>query len=402
MTKSNVSQKASKLRLNSTAALITQTAIIITFLAASSAPTPLYRFYQEIWHFSPVLLTIIFSVYAFSLLAALLTAGALSDYIGRRPVIILALVLEIFAMVLFLHAANVEMLLIARVVQGAATGLAVAAVGAAILDLNKERGALINSISPMIGLALGALGACAILQFAATPLHLVFEFLLFILVIELSLIIFTEETVFKRKGALASLWPSMAVPPQARTTLLAVSPVNIAVWMLGGFYLSLMPSLLAKTFHSSSLWLSGITVAAVTLTGAVAIFYMRHHKPYHILLTGALSLTVGLLIIITGFNTAQTLFLMIGSVIAGIGFGTGFLGALRSVMPLALPEERAGLMATFYVESYLANSVPAIIAGYLVKHIGLLNTANLYGAVIILLTVTAIGFVLSRQPEESR
>ena len=46
---------------------------LMTFLAASSVPTPLYHLYQETWAFSPATLTLIFGVYALSLLAALLS-----------------------------------------------------------------------------------------------------------------------------------------------------------------------------------------------------------------------------------------------------------------------------------------------------------------------------------------
>jgi len=82
--------------------------------------------------------------------------------------------------------------------------------------------------------------------------------------------------------------------------------------------------------------------------------------------------------------------LLIGSIITGVGFGTAFMGAIRTVMPLVLPEERAGLMAAFFVESYLAFSVPAILAGYFVGKIGLMNSANIYMSLIIGLALIAL------------
>lgn len=62
---------------------------LLSFLAASTAPTPLYHLYQDQLHFSAAVLTLIFGVYALSLLAALLTVGSLSDHLGRKPVILL-------------------------------------------------------------------------------------------------------------------------------------------------------------------------------------------------------------------------------------------------------------------------------------------------------------------------
>ena len=72
--------------------------VLMSFLAASAAPTPLYRVYQQEWGFSATLLTVVFGAYALALLTALLTAGRLSDHIGRRPVIALALLLQSVAM----------------------------------------------------------------------------------------------------------------------------------------------------------------------------------------------------------------------------------------------------------------------------------------------------------------
>ncbi len=365
------------------------TATLITFLAASSAPTPLYRLYQQAWHFTPVTLTFIFGAYALALLTALICAGSLSDHIGRRPVITLALVLEIGAMGLFLGATGSGGLILARILQGLATGLAATSVGAALLDLNRERGALTNSIAPMSGMALGALGTSALIQFAMAPLHLVYVLLLAAFIIETILTWRTPETAANRPGALASLRPNIIVPAQTRAAFLAVTPINVAIWMLGGFYLSLMPSLIAKVTLSTSTWIGSIAVAALTLSGTLAVIVARNKPAFSALFGGVFSLGLGVLAIVIGANRGLTTVLLAGSVITGIGFGAGFLGAIRTILPLAKPTERAGLMAAFYVECYLANSLPAMLAGYLVQHLGLLNTSNLYGATIIVLVVAA-------------
>ena len=323
--------------------------------------------------------------------------GALSDYVGRRPVIILAIILEIAAMFIFLTASNIMMLFIARAIQGFATGLAVSAIGAALLDLSKKHGALINSISPMVGMAVGVLLACSLLQFSSIPLQLIFAVLGVLLIIELLLLCFAPETAQKRPGALASLKPQLAVPEQAKSTLLSITPINIAVWMVSGFYLSLMPSLLVQAFHSQSVWLSGGTFIILTCAAASGILMLRNSKPSQILLTGILSLITGILIILLGINFANVVLLLLGSLVTGVGFGTGFLGSLRSLMPLALPEQRAGLMAAFFVESYLAFSIPAICAGYFVNKVGLITTANIYVLFIIILASIALSLRLRQR-----
>ncbi|WP_088510031.1 MFS transporter [Burkholderia ubonensis] len=382
--------------------MTTHTITLVGYLAASSVPTPLYRLYQAQWHFSPMLLTLIFGVYALSLLSALIVAGALSDYIGRRPVISAALVLEMGAMGLFLAAAGPGWLIAARVLQGVATGLATASVAAALIDLDRERGAFTNGLAPMGGMSLGVLGSTALAQLAPAPLHLAFVLLLALFAFQLLQTWRTPETAGGRTGALKSLRPSISVPPAALAELLAITPINVAVWALGGFYLSLMPSLIGKVTGAASVWFGGLSVAALTLSGGAAVLVARLRKPLPVLIVGALALLIGIPAILAGADLGVTAILLVGSVIAGIGFGAGFLGAVRSVMPLAQPHERAGLMAAFYVESYLANCLPAILAGYMTPRLGLLKVANFYGGALMLLVLAGLVLAIVRHRSDRR
>lgn len=398
MRTSNPSLTAMPAQLPSgTRALIVHTATLVVFVAASSTPTPLYRLYQQAWGFTPIVLTVIFAAYALALLCSLLLAGSLSDHVGRRPVITLALLLEMASMGVFLVADAPAWLIAARVIQGAATGLAASAVGAALLDLNRERGSLINSICPLAGMAAGVLGSTAVLVYAPAPLRTPYAILLVVFALLLAALWSTPETGARRPGAWASLKPSVHVPRQARAAFWAVTPINVSVWMLGGLYLSLMPSLIAQATHSASPWLGGMAVAALTISGAAGVLAVRRAAPFPVLVGGAGTLTLGLLLILAGANAGSGAWLLAGSLIAGAGFGTAFLGAVRTVLSLAEPSERAGLMATFYVESYLAHSMPAVAAGYFAQRHGLLATANVYGAAVAALAVTAIALALARR-----
>ena len=77
------------------------------------------------------------------------------------------------------------------------------------------------------------------------------------------------------------------------------------------------------------------------------------------------------------------------SAVAGLGFGAAFLGVIRSLSALAHPHERAGLFASLFVVSYLAFSLPAVVAGVEVERFGLRSTATAYGAGIVALALTA-------------
>lgn len=372
---------------------------LTTFLAASAAPTPLYHLYQETWHFSPILLTFIFSVYAFSLLTTLLIVGSLSDHVGRRPVVFAAILLQAASMLLFMLADSPSWLVAARIVQGIATGAASGAIGAALVDANRVNGPIVNSIAPLLGMAAGALGAGALVQFAPDPMRLVYMILFAVLAAQAILVWSTPETAQSKPGAWASLKPHIGVPPQVRPSLMMITPINISIWSLGGFYLSLMPSLVGAATGNHSPMTGGLTVAALTVSGAAAVF-ARRQKPVRSNLTfGVFSMLAGLLVVMAGAHSGLVALLFAGTVIAGLGFGSCFLGAVSTIMPLAKPEERAGLLSAYYVQSYLAFSIPAIGAGFLSRAIGLGLTADVYVVVIIALTASGFAALSFARPQ---
>ncbi|WNJ87265.1 MFS transporter [Pseudomonas canadensis] len=363
---------------------------LLTFLAASSAPTPLYHLYQEGLHFSAGMLTLIFGVYALSLLAALLTVGSLSDHLGRKPVIFAALLLDMLAMLLFINEGSVAWLIAARTLQGFATGMATAVLGAALLDTDRQQGPLVNSVAPLLGMACGAMGSSLLVEFAPLPTQLIYWTLLALMLLQALYVWRLPETVSRIPGALASLRPTLHVPPQARRALWLSLPVDVAVWAMGGFYLSLAPSLVRAATGSTSNLIGGGLVAVLTLSGALMIFTLRNRPADKVLRLGAGLLAIGVTLILTAVHSASLPLFFIATLIAGSGFGAGFLGALRSVVPLALPHERAGLMSAFYVLSYLAFCLPSLLAGNLIRSFGLIATTDGYGSVLILLAVGAL------------
>jgi MFS family permease len=192
---------------------------LLTFLAASSAPTPLYHLYQEGLHFSAGMLTLIFGVYALSLLVALLTVGSLSDHLGRKPVIFTALILNMLAMLLFINEGSVAWLIAARTLQGFATGMATAVLGAALLDTDRQQGPLVNSVAPLLGMACGAMGSSLLVEFAPLPTQLIYCTLFVLMLLQAVYVWRLPESVSRIPGALASLRPTLHVPPQARRAL---------------------------------------------------------------------------------------------------------------------------------------------------------------------------------------
>jgi hypothetical protein len=370
----------------------TVTAVItaMTFAACGAAPTPLFQLYQESFGLTPLMLTVIFAAYVLSLLAALLTVGSLSDYIGRRPSILAALSLNLVAMVMFIAADSAAALIVARAVQGFATGLATATLGAMILDTDRSRGPVLNSITAFGGLTVGSLGAAALVTYAPDPQQLVYLVLLAMSAIEAAVLWYMPETAAGKPGALASLQPHVYVPVEARRALAQVTPVTIASWALGGFYFSLMPSLVRAATGVTVPMVGGLIVGALTLSGAVAVVSLRHVSAGRILVRGIPALALGVAITLLGVQTRLVGLMLIGTIVSGIGFGAAFSGAMKSVMPLARAHERAGLLSAFYVEGYLSFSLPAILTGFLAPMTGLPMAADVYGAAIISLAIASL------------
>src|ERR1700731_2079717 len=301
--------------------------------ASSSAATPLYRLYQESMHLTPLWITIVFAVYVASLLAALLTVGGLSDYVGRRPVILAALLLNAAAMVLFAEARDVGQLILARAVQGLCVGVGTTALGAAILDTNRARGPLLNSITAFPGMTAGSLGAAALITFAPDPLHTVYEVLLGWTALMIVLLYVMPESSTRKTGALASLRPHVRVPPQSRAILARLTPANVAAWALGGLYLSLMPTVVTTAMGVASPWVGGVVVATLMLSGAVAVATFRNWPARRLIVMSTSTLGLGVAVSMIGIQQQQVAALLAGTGIAGAGFGSTFSGPLRALLP---------------------------------------------------------------------
>jgi hypothetical protein len=362
---------------------------LVTVQTGGSAPTPLYRLYQEAWSLSSVQLTVIFAIYALSLLGALLVIGSLSDYVGRKPVILGALILAACSMIVFIEARSVSWLIGARILQGLATGAAASSIGAAILDTNREHGAILNSVMSFLGTTLGALGGAVLVTYAPAPTELVYALLCAAFLVLAMFVGWMPETATTRSGVLASLVPHIAIPSQAKSTFLAITPANVAGWALGGFYLSLMPSMQTAAGVRSYL-VGGLVVAALTLSGGVAILLWRHWPAQKALRAGAVTLIVGVAVTLAGVHWQSVALLGIGTLVAGFGFGAGFAAAARALLPKAETHQRAGLLSAFYVESYLAFSLPAICVGMAVPAFGLVDSTYGYGTAVIILSLASL------------
>lgn len=381
-------------RFTGTRALYLLASLTVSMLAASAASTPLYAFYQVRWGFSSITTTIIFGVYAVSVLTSLLVLGKLSDHVGRRPVLIVALLVQAATMAVFANAGAVWVLLLGRVVLGVATGAAIGAVGAGMLDIDPKRGQLTNAVTPGIGTGTGAILSALLITYLPAPTHLVYYVLLAVFVVQTVGVLLMRETVRPEPGALASLKPEIKLPHAVRAHVLAAAPVLFASWALAGLYGALGPALVAKlagTDGAGSTVLGGLILVAFAGVASATVVALRGTTPIKVMLTGVTALVVGVAVTLAALGADSLPLFFVGTAIAGAGFGAGFQGGIRIVVPQVAPHERAGVLSLLYVISYLGFGGPAVVAGILTVHgPGLLGAAQIYGLATIVLALLAL------------
>src|ERR1700735_3874225 len=153
-------------------------AVLLMVMLGGTLPVPLYVLYERQMGFGPLGVTVVFAAYVLGTLFALLALGDLSDHVGRRSVLALAVVWATVSTVLFLPATDIWCLIVARVVSGAAAGLVTGTATAALAELQPrgDRGAaaVVASGGNMTGLGLGPLTAGLFAEYVAMPTRSVF------------------------------------------------------------------------------------------------------------------------------------------------------------------------------------------------------------------------------------
>jgi MFS family permease len=359
-------------------------------LFASITPSPLYGTYRELWDFSPLVLTLVYGTYAFGVLVTLILAGRISDEVGRRPVLLVALGTLMLTTVLFMSAGSVGWLFAARAVQGLATGLALGAASAAMLDLHPRRDpasvGLANGVLSAGGIGLGMLASSLLVEVAPAPRVLPYVLLLVLFAIAFAGALLMPEPVAERRPL--RLTPQRPdVPPSVRRAFLLAALAVISSWSIGGLFFSLGPALSADLFGSTDHLVTGIGVFVLAGSGAVAQLAFGRTPPWVGAVGGSVALALGMALIVLAVAAGSAALFLAGAVVGGAGFGVAFLGALRALSAVIPHEHRAAVMSAFYVVAYGALSLPAILAGLLVTPLGLDTTFEVFGAVVAVLAL---------------
>jgi predicted MFS family arabinose efflux permease len=361
---------------------------------AAGALMPLLVVYKEQWNLTAPLLAVTFAVFAIGFLTAVLTVGSLSDHLGRRPVLLGALTIQLLSNVMIIAAPDIGWVIAGRIVQGIATGAATPAFTAALVELaplsRQKLGMILGTVGLTGGLAAGSLLAGIMIQFTTAANSIIFITLTAVTILGMVVIYLCPESVTRAPAGLRSLVPRIAVPPSARAEFARAAPAITAIWMLSGLSGGLAPSLVRSVFLLDSGLLNGLSGFVAPALSAIIALACTRIDPRRAMTAGIYASVGGAIGIIGGVLAANLAIMIIGQAIAGAGFGASFTASLRLILPRATVHESAGVVAAIYLLSYLAFGVPIVIAGQVADRLGAVSTVFWYTAVSVVLAVISL------------
>ncbi|GAA1097125.1 MFS transporter [Streptomyces javensis] len=367
-------------------------AFVVT-MCGTTLPTPLYSLYQREFGFSSFMVTVIFAVYAAGVIVALLLLGSVSDFIGRRPVMLAALVLSGLSAVCFLLAQGLPELFAGRVLSGLSAGLATGTATVTVIELAPERrrraATLLATGANLGGLGLGPLLAGVLAQYAPAPLKLVFVVDLVLVAVSAAVVFALPETV--RKRSRPPLRPQrLRVPKEMRSTFAAAAMAGFAGFATLGLFTSVSPTFVSEVEGESNLAVAGAVAFSVFAASISGQALGERLGPGRSLPGGCAVLVAGMAAIAVSLAIASLELLVLGAVIAGTGQGLSFHAAVRVVTERSPADHRAEVTSALFVLMYLALSIPVIGVGALTVAVGLRSAGLIFTGCVALLALATL------------
>jgi MFS family permease len=335
-------------------------------LGVSGVPAPLYGIYETTWHLSPLSTTIVFAVYAIAALAAVLVSGRISDVVGRKPVLVGAIIAMIVGLGVFLVADNMALLLVARTIHGAAVGSIVVAAAAALLDLRPLHGlrsGQLSGVSFNIGMTVAIVGSSVLAQYAPHPLRTPYAVVAVVCVIVgVGVVALREPHTSRSAGPIRISRP--AVPQEIRSDFWFSALGAMASWSVLGVLLSLYPSLAAHQTHIDNLLFAGGVVGVTAFAAALAQLAATRVPAQRAAIIGDVGMAVTLVLTVPALLTHSPPLVFVAAALLGATFGLGFGGSLRHLSTVVPADKRGETMSAFYVLAYTAMAIPTILAGW--------------------------------------
>jgi MFS family permease len=402
--KSDTTVNASnRVQLGRTAAIVVVAYAFALTMLGTTLPTPLYPLYRQSIGFGEFMLTVVFAVYAVGVLAALFFGGGLSDQIGRRRVLIPALVISGLSAVCFVFEGGLPVLFVGRVLSGLSAGLCAGTATATLVDLvpavKRARATLIATLVSMAGLGLGPLLSGVVSTAFGAPLRVAFMVDVVLLIPALIGLYLIPESVKSTARHLRLTHVNVALPPQVRAVFLPASLAGFAGFMVLGLITAAGPSALGQVLGVTNRAAVGAIVFSLFAGSAagqiLASAFTSHRLPIG---CGLLAFGTGLLIV--GLQVPSLVGLVIGCIVSGLGQGFSFRAAMEHIGEKAPNAQRGGVISLFYIVLYAGISIPVVGVGVGAEFSSLQSAGTVCAGIVAVLAVTA-GVMISLIREES-
>lgn len=367
-------------------------AAIALLIAGVFMPTPLYQLYHREWGLTPSQISVVFAIYAASLIPSLLFLGGISDGIGRRKTLLIAIAIAALGSLAFAFASGLWWLIAARAFQGVALGIglptAVAAVREWMNEATRPLAGTLAIVGTSVGSAFGALIAGVLAEYAPLPNTLAF-LVYIVLLAGLAFAVASVPSCPHLGSASHREFPT--IPPAIRRPFLVASGESFIGWATLAIFVSLLPSFLAQGLGVHNLLLGGLIVADMQFGMLIASLTGRGLGNRAAIILAMLALGAGFWILLLAEPHHVYALIVAAIFIAGFGNGLSYLAGLNIVNTVAPPDHRAETFSAFLVSCYLGFSIPALGVGVAADHIGLYK-AIIAGA--IALGVIAVVMIL--------
>jgi MFS family permease len=373
-------------------------------MAFSTVPTPLYPLYQARDGFSAFAVTLVFAAYAVGVLTSLLLAGQVSDWVGRKRVLVAALTLELGSAVLFLTSLSLPGLVVARVISGLGVGLMTATATAYLQELHSrhlpgaspERFAIVSTAANIGGLGLGPLVSGVLAQFVAAPLRAPYFVFVALLLVAVAAVTLAPETVEARFERPAYRPQRLSTGQQDPGRYLAAVGGGFASLAVLGLFTSVAPGFVGATLHDRSHALAGLIAFAVFGASALAQTLTARLTQRVRAFTGIVVPAVGIAVVTIGLSTPSFALFLIGGIVAGVGTGVLFKSSIAAVAATSLPAERGDALSGFFLVSYLGLTLPVVGIGVATRYVAT-TTAMTWFAVSFAALLAAVGLLGNRR-----
>jgi predicted MFS family arabinose efflux permease len=375
---------------------------LLIAMVGTTLPTPLYAIYQQRLGFDASWLTIIFSIYAAGVLAALLAVGSWSDQLGRRPMLLAGLLMGALSAGIFLYTDSIGGLLLGRLFSGFSAGIMTGTATVAVIELAPKtfkNATLMATAANMLGLGIGPPLAGLTSQHLPDPLHLVFYVHLALLLLAALGVAVIRETV-QRPAQLKLSIQKPSVPASVRRVFIPASIAGLAGFSVAGLFTSMVPSVMIHIMQVHGGLLIGAVIGLFFVASIVGQALLQWLPRSQHMTLGCVGLIIGMICLGLSIATALLLFLVAAGFMAGAGQGMILRAGIGAVTASSPPDQKAAVTSAFFVVLYISISVPVVAVGFSVRVFGLEHVGEFFAglvAVVALLAMVSMRWVQARQ-----